>query len=173
MTTNKELVAIFLRICSVLLIAYALRGVGYAVFAIVEYINSTGSVSSGLSLYVLLLEISLPVIAAVVLWKIPLTLAGYIIPGNESESVRSLAAKDLQTVGFSVMGLYITALGIIDLSHDITRLYGEVGYIPRNQPVHPQYIASAVSSAVEFVIGLFMLFSAKGLSAIVTRLRSA
>lgn len=173
MTTNKELVAIFLRICSVLLIIYALRSVGYAVFAIVENINSNGSLNSGLSLYVLLLEISFPIIAAIVLWKIPLTLAGCIILNNESGRIGSLTEKDLQAVGFSVVGLYITALGIIDISHDITRLYSEVRYIPRNQPAHPQYVASAVSSAVELIIGLFMLFGAKGLNRIVARLRKA
>lgn len=172
MTTNKELVAILLRICSVLLIIYALRSVGYAVFAIVDNINSKGF-NSSLSLYVLLMEISLPVVVAIVLWKIPLTLAGYIILNNNSGRVKSLTAKDLQAVGFSIVGLYITALGLIDFSHDITRLYGEVRYIPSNQPVHPHYIASAVSSAVELIIGLFLLFGLKGLSNIVTRLRGA
>lgn len=115
-----------------------------------------------------------PILAAVLLWFFPLTVATRLIPDIKAkETSTSLGAGDVEVVAFSVMGLWVLTTAIPDIFYWVTFVYRVESAGVGSPELSPENIGNIVATVVEFVIGFWLLFGSKGLLGIIRSARQA
>jgi hypothetical protein len=115
-----------------------------------------------------------PILAAILLWFFPLTVAGKLIPDTKPEELPiALSGTEIETVAFSILGLWILATAIPDIFH-----WATFGYLVKASGVGraqltPENIGNIVGTVVELVIGFWLLFGSKGIAGLIRRYRYA
>lgn len=163
--TNTQIIGLGVRLFSVWLFVYVVRNVpGMWNFNITE---SDASANLGVAVAVLIL---LGVIA--LLWFFPLTVATKLLPRVQSEGSLALPLDQVQAVGFCLLGLWILATGIPSASYWLLMSYHAVkpGSLLSFQP---RDFASMTATGVQIILGIWLLFGAKGLRGLLRWARSA
>lgn len=165
---KEEVVGIAVRLFAIFLFLYTLRYVsGLLPLAAAPPPNNVSL------MFIFLLGL-FPILAAVLLWFFPLTVAGRIIPNIKSKtSTSKLSAGEIEVVAFSVMGLWVLTFAIPDTFYWVTFVLLLKNVEVGNVHLTPDNIASIVTTIVELAIGFWLLFGSRGVFAIVRRFRQA
>ncbi len=161
----NQLVAIAIRILSIVLGLYAIRNS----FSLVPAYYEQGFET--VSYYYAGVMVTF-IIAAVFLWKFPLTIANYIIP-HESEEPYSISinAQQFQVAGFAILGLYFLFYVISDLVYWGVMLFISARETDTTVSFTPDQKGGMVATVFEFIFVLFLLFGGKGISRLLNRIR--
>lgn len=109
-----------------------------------------------------------------ILWFFPRTIASKLLPTRDSHQAAPAARlMDWQTLVVVGIGLWVTVRGVFDA------IYWAAIYNMMKSPrvgiadFSPQHKAAMIVTAVELAIGIWLLLGAKGIAAVLFRLRSA
>jgi hypothetical protein len=165
----SQIVGLGLRLFAVSLVLYVFGNAP----AIWEF-NLSAWVSSA-NLAVVIVSILLLVIA-VALWFFPLTIAKALLPGRsvniEGLGPPQITFEQLQALAFSLLGLWILAGAIPKVFYWILMAY----HASRPELLlefRPRDFGSMVATGTEAVLGIWLLFGAKGLRGLLRWAREA
>jgi hypothetical protein len=165
---KEQIVGIAVRLFAVFLTIYVLRHAS----GLIPYLADSSSYP--ISALFLFLIVLFPLLAAMLLWLFPLTVAAKLIPDiNAKEASKTSGSGEWEVVAFSVLGLWVLTSAIPDAFHWATFVYvlnsSEMG----RMALSPDNIGNIVATVVELVVGFWLLFGSKGLIGLVRYLRYA
>lgn len=164
--SREDVVAVASRLFAVFLVVSALRTIGSALQAQQEISSITGLVYYTLPVVVPYL------LAAALLWYFPLTVARKLLPAmRDSGSPITPGANNIAAIAFSVLGMWMLASAISDGVYWVVLLSGFF-----SQGTSPAYLsarekARILGTVAQVAIGFYLLFGAKGLAALLHKLR--
>jgi hypothetical protein len=163
--TNAQAVGVGVRLFSIWLVVYVIRG-GPALWVM----NSREGDTIGMAVVASVMMVMLIVAAA--LWLFPLTVASRLIPRSALEQRTSVPVEDLQRCGFVLLGLWVLASAIpnflrYSLLFYLTLRPGAMIDLGVNLPT------AYVGTVAELVVGFWLLFGAKGLLSLLRWARTA
>lgn len=166
---KEQIVGIAVRLFAIFLALYTVR---YASFLFPRATLPPPNNVSFLFIFVLAL---FPILAALLLWFFPLTVAAKIIPDIKAkEKVASLGAAEIEVVAFSVMGLWVLTGAIPGTLNWVTFFaIWLANYGAGTLELSPDNIANIIDTIVELIIGFWLLLGSRGLLGIIRHLRQA
>lgn len=163
--TAAQVVGLGVRLFAIWLFVYLVSTIPSSVLFLDSPSAPTGVVVTALASFLLL------VVLTITMWTSPLSVAKRLIPDPASQSQSHLSAEEIQRIGFCLLGLWMLADAIPSASSWAMFTY----YASKPNPTvtfTPQIYASLVHVAVEFVLGVWLVFGAKGLLGFVRWARS-
>ena len=127
-----------------------------------------------------LIAVSGALIIGLLLVFFPSIVANRVVNAEAVEKEGSVGYRELQALGFSVLGLYFVAIGFFDGVYWFAR--GRIYYeaiseaaaaFPRPPALAPDEFGGLVSSALHVLGGFCLLFGARGISRLVQKVRGA
>lgn len=105
------------------------------------------------------------------LWFFPAKVTNTIV-ADIGDSASSLDAGKLQTVAICTLGMWVLVEGVGNLSYWTTYLTMTHRIEPGATLMTPDHYADLLSVASEIVLGLILLLGARGIAALIYRLRT-
>lgn len=168
MLSREDVVAITTRLFAVFLVIYTLRTSG----AILQLLPQEGAgphlVGAALA------NAAIGVTTAALLWFFPLTIARKLLPVlHEPRPPLSASGQDIEDTAIFVLGLWVLAGAIPDAAYWglFLQQVNQPGFAELTLP--PEQFAAIVTTGVELVLGLWLVFGARGLIGAIRRLRAA
>jgi hypothetical protein len=123
--------------------------------------------NAGYSLLVILFTILLAVLAFL-LWRFPFWIASKLLKFDDSMNRPSSwgSLDEVQTVAFTVMGVYFLFQAITETIYWLALFTTGFSIAPE-----PQQRASMLMTIAEFLLACFLIFGARGLGQLISRLR--
>jgi hypothetical protein len=113
-----------------------------------------------------------PLLTAAILWLFPLSLARALLPkGTATETKTAWSIADVQIVALSVLGVWVLATALPDVFHWV--VYGHLMTKYQLGELSPENMGNIWATAIELVIGFWLVFGAKGISGIISIARTA
>jgi hypothetical protein len=162
--TNAQIVALGVRLFSIWLVLY-LFGHSPGLWTFIEH-GESGSGSFVVAVSAVL------ALAAVGLWFFPLAVARKLLPKATLDQPTPLPVEEVQRAGFCLLGLWVLTESVPDL------VYYGVAFAASKSPsalmsFEKNTYANVAHSIAEFVIGVWLLLGARGLLAVLRRVRTA
>jgi hypothetical protein len=133
----------------------------------------SASVESHSAVYVITLAVGLLLLLlAAGLWFFPLTVAKTLIPSSSKTDYVRVPLEQAESVGFTLLGVWVLAGGVPDAFYWIFMLY-QASVPELKLELATRHYASVVSTAVRLVLGVWLLFGARGLLGVLRWARSA
>ena len=162
----EHIVGLAVRLFSIVLAIYALRnGV-----SLVPYFQEQGwnaALYSYLALMVGLLLVS------IYLWYFPLTVSSRLVAfrGEGATDAGSASSSEIQTVGFTVLGMYLLFNVVSDIIYWLTILF--IGNRNNNVDfsLSADQISGMVATCVELVFSVALLLGASGITKTINKIR--
>lgn len=157
-------VGALIRVFAIYLAATTVQGIPMLIgWADIRPLTPTENVVAGIS-------VGLPLLTAFLLWSFNLVLARRIANGKgSSEALPEAPAAGLELVLFSGIGLWFCCRGLVDGAYWALYLWwgGEFSSFPATDR------ANMVVTALELVLGLFLVLRVRGLQALLLRMRGS
>jgi hypothetical protein len=133
----------------------------------------SASVESSGSTYVVTVAVgALLLVLAAGLWFFPLAVANTLIPSSSKTDYVQLSLDQAQSVGFTLLGLWVLASAVPDSFYWLFMIYQ--ASVPETLfELRTSNYASMVSTAVRLILGIWLLFGARGLLGLLRWARSA
>ncbi|SDJ80711.1 hypothetical protein [Microbulbifer yueqingensis] len=168
---SRELLSVGLRVCGVLLIFLGLRTISnqYMSLGMLSY---NGDERIQVYAVVTVIEIALIFLLALALLKFPNLVAKKLLPRESDDKVEfSKNGKELLSIAFCLMGVYILSWAIPDLVNNGMWLihFSERAYASDSN--YAETVIVQITTVVEIVIGGFLCFGASGLGNVLWKLR--
>ncbi|SHF72850.1 hypothetical protein SAMN04487965_2557 [Microbulbifer donghaiensis] len=111
--------------------------------------------------------------SSAILINFPGTVAIWLLPKTETSGADlSQPAKDLQTTGLTILGFFVLTYAIPEFVQNLYMWWQAKGITVLNEIVKPrERFAEVLYSGIQLALGLFLVLQAKGISALVARLR--
>lgn len=171
-----ELLSTGIRLLGIYVFIYAIRTGIYQYQAVLQF-RSNSQDDMAVYTYVALIQVSLLIIASVLMFKFPVSLAKWILPKTkENEVSLDGSAKDIEVSIFAAIGVYILSWAIPDLFHNgLWWWYSTQSEISSmwEQGGPNEYKINQIVTVLEIAIGLYLCLRAQGLSNMLRRLREA
>jgi hypothetical protein len=164
--TNTQVVALGVRIFCIWLAVYVLR------YAPAMWSLNTSVMPDREAAGAVIVVTAVLVALVIALWFFPLAIARKLLPQATLDHPTSLPIDQLQRAGFCLLGLWLLTESIPGMVYEAVVIYHSTR---PNAPVElrPQNFAAMAKIAVEFGLGVWLLFGAKGLLRIVHWARTA
>lgn len=170
----SDLIAIALRLLSLYLVFIALET---ALQQVLLFKQGIGDVFGGAYLamvFVGLLQTAMPLLAGLVLFNFPRTIAHRLLPNdNDLPITIGMTSDELQTAAFCILGVYLVAIGIPGVLSYATWIV----YLVRDgadSPYDlPETLLNGLQASVELGIGLMLCIRAEVLRQLLGRFRTA
>lgn len=134
--------------------------------------NVTAGVGNGSTNVVVGVVAALILALAVGLWFFPLTVANRLIPRSSRTDHIHVPVEQAEGVGFSLLGLWILADAIPDLFYWVFMAYQ--AWRPSSiLELRANEYSNMVATGVEVILGIWLLFGAKGLRVLLRWARTA
>jgi len=115
-----------------------------------------------------------PLLAAFLLWRFPLSVASKLIPEIQHQDQRpTLSSIEIQTIAFSILGVWVLTTSIRDSFYWITFVYQIKKTGLRYEVLPPDKVGDIVATIIELIIGFYLLFGSRGLAGFIHRIRQA
>jgi len=164
--TSAQIVGLGVRLFAIWLVVSVLQHVPYMW-------QFSDSVESHTSVYVVTLAVGvLLLLLAVAIWFFPLTVAKALIPASSKTDYVKVPLEQAQSVGFTLLGLWVLANAIPDSLYWIFMQY-QASVPELKFELGTRHYASVVSTAVRVMLGIWLLFGARGLLGVLRWARSA
>lgn len=170
---TKSIAFVALRIVALFLFVKALINVGnLVVITLPNFFNygHDGQISA-LSLIPLFIPALLMFIISIILWVRTQALSEWLAPFDDEVQIEGEKLEKLQIIAFTVVGLVFVAISFPHLVKDVVQMVSfdrdmHTEMVYRHQVVYP-----LIHSSVQFVLGMVILFQAKGLSGLLKKVR--
>lgn len=164
--TSAQIVGLGVRLFAVWLLVSVVRHVPHMW-------QFSESMQSGSSAYALIVVVPvLTFLLAAVLWFFPLTVAKNLIPSSNRTDYVRVPLDQAQSIGFTLLGLWILGSAVPDSFYWVFMLYQ--ASIPETLlDLHASHYANVVSTAVELILGIWLVFGARGLLGLLRWARTA
>lgn len=164
--TNAQIVGLGVRLFAIWLAIYVIRQTPGLIFVNTRDLQGPGLVIVTVAVAIVLLFIS------VALWRSPLAVAQKLIPQSTLDQPTRLPVEQLQTAAFCLLGLWLLTEA---LPHGV---YVAMIVYHSSRPnasvnLSPWEYANIAQLVAELIIGLWLLFGAKGLLGILRWARHA
>ena len=148
--TKEEIVALGIKVASLLMIFFILRD-SATLLATIDNINSLSGINNW-AVFSIIVMCSLFVFS-VLLYNFPLTFAKGLLPKSESEAkISGLTIDDLQIAAFTVLGAFLFVYAVSDSIYWATVLYTYVSIDTSNQEISLSYIGNILATIFELCI---------------------
>lgn len=164
--TNKQLVALGVRLFCIWLAVYILRGV-LSLWMLSHEAMHDPQATAGLIFYAVILIATL-----VALWLFPLRVARKLLPHSAQETPVALPpAAQLQSVGFCLLGLWLLTQAVPGLAYQtvIFHWYTRPG---STLELGPRDYAALAERLVELALAIWLMFGARGLLGLIREART-
>lgn len=151
---NVQTVGVVVRLFAVWLATWALRNLPS--FWIFNVPGTTPEMRS----YALVVSI-LMLLIAITLWFFPLTVASKLISGKATAEYPTFSLEQIQSAGASLLGLWVLSSAVPNLG------FYAVAIFVTGATVESGTYASIARLVIEVVIGLWLLFGARGIFGLV------
>lgn len=166
--SREDFVAVAVRLFAVFLVLLAVRTTG----SIIQTVSVDSS--WGTAPFILSFTTLPTLVVAALLWYFPLSVSRKLLPvTREPLPALSSEARTLEEVGITLIGIWLVAVALSDLFYWII-FFVAVGQI--SQPafeLSADQKTSAIVTALELGIGLWLVLGVKGVVGAIRRLRSA
>lgn len=154
--TSAQIIGLGVRLFAIWLLVSVVRHVPHMW-------QTNQSLADASSVYVAIaLVTGLTFLLAAVLWFFPLTVAKTLIPSSSKTDYVQLPLEQAQSVGFTLLGLWVLVNAVPDSFYWLFMLYQ--ASIPETLlNLGPSHRADIVSTVIEVVLGIWLLFGARGL----------
>ena len=170
----SDLIAIALRLMALYLVLIALET---ALQQVMLFNQDIGDVFSGAYLamvFVGLLQTATPLLAGLVLFNFPRTIARWLLPGDSDLPIAiGMTGDELQTAAFCILGVYLVAIGIPDVLSYATWIVYIVQDGADSPYDLPETLLNGLQASVELGIGLALCIRAEALRQLIGRFRTA
>lgn len=165
---KEQIVGIAVRLFAVFLAIYVLR---YS-SGVISYIAKSTDYVIGLPFLAVI--VLFPLLAALLLWLFPLSVASRLIPDIKAkEPPKALSGSEAELIAFSVLGLWVLASAVPDVFNWVTFVYLMKSSGAGRAELSPDNIGNIVATVIELVIGFWLLFGSRGVIVVVKRMRHA
>lgn len=117
----------------------------------------------------------LQVAACAILWFFPRSIAAKLLPGRDTDATPAPSSSlEWQTLGVVCIGVWALTNAIPDALYWLTffNMMAELSNLGWAY-FSPQQKAAMISTAVELIIGIWLVFGARGLASILFKIRTA
>jgi len=159
----QHIVALALRITSMVIVIYSAKLLFLLIPTLITFSDMPLSFRIGIPFLIL----TAPIVAAILLWKFPLTVARGLIP---RESGTNLSHREALRMAFIILGMYLLATSIPDIFYHYSFGYLETEL--RNGSFSQKTNAKIISTYVQIIIGLWLVFGTRGFINFVGRVRN-
>ena len=164
--TSAQIVGLGVRLFAIWLIVSVLQHVP-------NMWQFSASAESHTSVYVVTLAVGLLLLLlAVALWFFPLTVAKALIPSSSKTDYVKVPLEQAQSVGFTLLGLWVLASAVPDSFYWLFILY-QTSVPELKFELGTRHYASVVSTSIRLILGIWLLFGARGLLGVLRWARSA
>ncbi len=156
----QHVIAILARLFAIWLFVSIFRNT-FGLIVLFDQLDQTAAISIAVTV------IGLPLILAIVLWVFPLTVASKLVsPSIEETSNDLISESSLYSLGFILLGAYFLVTGLTDGSSWLVSFfqYGKESSDPWLEMFKPSWLPGLVSSALEIVLGAFLLIGSRAIS---------
>lgn len=161
----EHIVALAVRLFSIAVAIYALRNG----ISLVPFFNEQGWEIASYAYLTLMAGLLL---LSLYLWYFPLTVAGRLVTfkGDGITEAGSASAKEIQVVGFTILGMYLLFNVISDVVYWLIIWF--IGNRNSNIDVTPtaDQVSSMFATGVELVFAVTLLLGAAGISRVINKL---
>jgi hypothetical protein len=164
--TKEQIVGLAVRLFAVFLVIYVVRHAS----SLIPLLSESSKYRVGAAYLTLI--VLFPIVAAILLWRLPLTVAATLIPGvNTKKRPRPINSTDMERVAFTILGVWVFATAIPDVVYWTTFVY-LLNNASAGKPIFaPEDLSNIVATAVELAIGLWLLLGTRGIIDFLRRLR--
>jgi hypothetical protein len=164
--TNAQIVGLGVRLFAIWLAIYVVRQTPGLVFIDSRDVPGSGLVIVTIAVAVVLLFI------CVALWRLPLVVAQRLIPQPTLDQPSRLPVEQLQTAAFCLLGLWLLTEALPHAVYVAMIVYHS-SKSNASVSLSPWEYATTVQVLAELIIGLWLLFGARGLLGILRWARHA
>lgn len=167
MLSREDVVAVMARIFAVFLVVWSLRTLAQ----IIQLLSADAMSAASLALAALVFVA--PLLAALVLWVFPLSVATRLLPVMKSARPPLTGNREeLEQVGLSLLGAWVLVYALVDAVYwafllQRTRHMG-LGW---DDAIGPETFAGMVATGVELVLGVVLVLGARGIVGAFRRIR--
>lgn len=147
---NIKLVGLFVRLFAVWLASWALRNL------LAFWVFEMPGISAEAQIFTVLFSLLMLLLAAA-LWFFPLSVSSKLIPASTLSDHPMLSAVQIQSVGASLLGLWMLANTTPKL------IYMAIALSARTTPLNAASYATIVQLLVEMAISFWLLLGARGI----------
>ena len=158
----------------VVAIALRLFAIALTLYTVSSFVGSAWSVfasASNIGASVLVVVVTVLMLAAAfLLWRFPLWLASRLVRFDDSmnRTSSSISVDELQTIAFTVLGIYLLLKAVTAGIYWVFWFNAVRGY-----DIDPRQWASMLMTIAEFLLACFLVFGAKGLTVLISKVRQA
>jgi hypothetical protein len=164
--TKKEIVVLVLRLSSLAFIFYTLNR---AAITLTDWQKTANA-----GLMIGLIMVIVPLIIAVFTWLFAYQLANIFVPTvTEEPSESRWEREQIEATAFTIIGLFILTYAIPDTFYWLSFLYQSSMLNIEVTLLGPEFVAPIFTTAIELIIGFWLLLGAKGLAEFLKKVRVA
>jgi hypothetical protein len=167
--TPIQVVAVCLRFLAIVWLLYALNN-AYGAFSYLGH----QSAPSGAG-WVVWLQAGLQLAICAVLWFFPVTIASKLLPSYSQppDALNPPRWNEWQTLGVICIGLWTLTRAVPDLVYWVTSMGMSFESDSPVNELAPDQKASFITTLVEIAIGIWLVLGAKGMAAVLFKIRTA
>jgi len=162
--TAIQITGLGVRLFAVWLFVYVVRN-----FPSIWFFNTQQGDASANLVVVMTMLVVFAVIG--LLWFFPLSVASKLLPPTVSDNRVALPPEQVQAVGFSLLGLWVLVHAIPSALYWVFMSYHAAKPMSLTE-LRPDDYASISTTGLEIVLGVWLLFGAKGLRGLLRWARS-
>jgi hypothetical protein len=166
-----ELTAIGLRIFAVYLFMYALNQSALLI-GFIDSDNYDGANRVTPAFYIF--WVGTPLLISIVIWFFPITTTKLFLPKYKTDTFSPVEKSELYIAAIVLVGIFILSTAIPDVLYWVIRVYLAADLMDSGLDFifTPKDKASMVATVIQLIMGIWLLFGAKGLLGFVIRARS-
>ncbi len=146
----------------------------YAIFELPLYFRLRLGATDEYSIFAALAQaaatLTLPIVLGLLLWFFPATVTNKIVSGQKLSGQR-FGARDLERVALTVVGAWLVAYGVADLTYSVSSMVVLQRENAEQAPPLSRYFPGVVTSVAKIAFGIGLAFGAKGIARIIDRVR--
>jgi len=164
---REQIVALAIRVFAVFLLVYGLRSL--STFVPIGYINDMASEA-----WIWIAVFAIVLFGIVwLLWFFPLSIARKLLPRTTQKSTEvAVSAQEIETIAFTVLGLWVLSTGVPDIIYWIT-YWLTIANASVDPDISLDRLGYTLATVMEIIIGVWLMFGAKGLRGLLHRMRYA
>jgi len=171
----RSLFAALLRLAGVVILVSAVAGIPSTFFSLLTYKGTDFSI--GELVFFSVAGAAVPVLLGLLLIVMPGTIASPLSSEPQEPPSDARLVNQLQTVAFSVLGLYFIAQSLSSAVYYFSRLklyfdvIGPSDAVPNMPIMLPDDFGGIAFVVIQFIVGIGLFLGARGLSGVLSRLR--
>jgi hypothetical protein len=166
--TSAQIVGLGVRLFAIWLVVSVLRHVP----GIWRFNASAAAAGNGSTNLVIIVVTVLILAVAAGLWFFPLTVANKLVPRSSKTEQLHVPIDQAQSVGFSLLGLWVLTSSVPDSFYWVFMTY-QASRPNSMLELRASEYSYMISTAVEVILGIWLLFGAKGLRGLLRWARTA